>query len=157
MPLTKTMVFDEECFHPKLKSPLYLKREFIKEIDHKLWMLVDGVLAGETYACQLSHMLTLDTIPGSDYLRVNKDKTAYIYSTAIRPQFQGQGLGKVLKAYDLGLLKQKYTTVIGHARQGVSIHLSTTFGAKIKRHFEDWYGTGETYFLYQLDLRGNTK
>jgi predicted GNAT family acetyltransferase len=145
-------MFDTECFHPNLQGTLTDKRALFQDVDHKLWMYVDGVLAGETFGCRLSNILTWDVIQGSDYLRVNKDKTLYIHSTAIRPQFQGQGLSKILKAYSLGLVKKEYKTVIGHARHGASINLSLTYGAKIKMQFDDWYGTGETYYLYQLDL-----
>jgi hypothetical protein len=152
VPVSKTMVFDQECFPLGLQNNLRGKRGLFKEIDHKVWMKVDGVLVGETYGCNLYDLASFDNIPGADSLYLDEYTTFYVYSTAIRPTYQGKGLGRILKAYDLGLLNHKYKTVIGHARTGASLELNIGFGAKIKERFDDWYDTGEAFYLYQLDL-----
>lgn len=148
------MIF-EECFHPNLQSGSIEDKEWLlyDYAAHRLWIYVDGELAGETYGCVVHDMLKEDdNVEGIELLNIDYLDTIYIFSTAILPKFRGTGLSKILKAYSLGMLSRDYTTVIGHARQGVSIKLSTDFGARIVKQFDDWYDTGEPYFLYQLDL-----
>ncbi len=77
----------------------------------------------------------------------------YVLSTTILSAFQGRGLGKVLKAYFLGLVSQAgFPLVLGHAREGRSVALNRSFGAAIHRAHPDWGGSGETYYFYTLQL-----
>jgi len=145
----------EECFHPNLRGSLYLKRETLKYCCHTVWLFANGELIGETYGAQVSELLLHDSLPGLDTVRIDKDKTIYIYSTAIRPAWQGEGLGKILKAYSLGLLRGYFKTVLGHAKEGASIALNQFFGAEIKQRFDNWYDTGQPYYFYKMDLGDN--
>jgi GNAT superfamily N-acetyltransferase len=77
----------------------------------------------------------------------------YVFSTTILPNFQGHGLGTILKAFFLGVASQTgFPLVLGHARSGWSVRLNETFGAQIGTAHPDWYRSGETYYFYTLAL-----
>lgn len=81
------------------------------------------------------------------------ENCVYAFSTTILPDFQGKGYGKLLKAYCLGLWKERgFEYAVGHARDGASMGLQEYFGAKSIGRFDNWYQTGETYNLYLQKL-----
>lgn len=146
MPVKDTMVF-EKLFHENLAFDLKDKKDILKSASIKLWMLVDGELAGETYG------MTVPDI-GEDLegcQNYQRSDCLYVYSIAILLGFQGRGLAKVLKAYSLGLAFGKgFTSVIDHAHEGASLYLNQLFGAKVISEHKDWYETGETYYLNEI-------
>ena len=157
VPIEQTMVFDQECFHPNLQLKIDEKISFFRHA-YKAFLFVDGDIAGETFAVRVP--VLGEDIEGCDFLDHNTDilqtpqQTAYVYSTAILPAYQGKGLSKLLKAYLLGMLKQAgILHVIGHAREGASLRLCEQFGGAKLMSFDDWYGTGERYWLYHLKLQ----
>ena len=148
LPITKSMIF-EACFKESLRLGLREKREIILP-GVGVWMSLDGKLIGETYGICPVHLK--EDIPGISELHINKIKSLYVYSTAILPKYRGNGYARMLKAYFIGYCRNFYKHLIGHAREGASLELNKRFGAKVVRSFDDWYGTGETYRMYCLDL-----
>jgi hypothetical protein len=154
--IRQTMAF-EEVYHDNLRLSLEVKQELLPRCGC-VW-LYDATtreLIGETYGCPLPEHLALIEGSGMDDVYPFRDSPAiYVLSTTILPAFQGQGLGRVLKAFFLGIVSQAgYPLVLGHAREGRSVHLNRTFGAQIHGAHPDWGGSGDTYYFYTLELNG---
>lgn len=153
VPLEETMAF--EAVYPE---PLQLDLSEKIEIWHTpgaifVWMFVDGELAGESYGTPVA--TPDDPIEGlADLTEAEKESAIHCYSNTILPSFHQRGLGTILKAHWLGLVAGKgFSTVYGHARSGASQALNAKFGAVFLQAFSDWYGTGEEYKLYRLELK----
>jgi GNAT superfamily N-acetyltransferase len=114
-------------------------------------MYVDDVLSGEIYSCKISDILSAE---GEEIPGVECEKYAdsyYLYSIGILDKFQGKGLGRILQAYYMGLLKGKgIKTLFAHS--GASRPLSEGFGGKLIKSYKDWYKTGKTYYLFKFEL-----
>jgi GNAT superfamily N-acetyltransferase len=145
----------EVVYHPNLRLSLEVKQALLAQCGG-VWLYdaASRELIGETYGCALPEHLPLIEGPGiEDVSRFRNQPAVYVLSTTILPAFQGQGLGRVLKAFFLGLVSQAgYTLVLGHAREGRSARLNRAFGAQMRRAQPDWAGTGETYYFYTLEL-----
>jgi GNAT superfamily N-acetyltransferase len=154
--LDETMAF-EAVYHENLRLSREVKRELLARCGC-VWLCDAATreLIGETYGCALDENLDLIDGPGAADVSAFRDQRAvYVLSTTILPPFQGQGLGKVLKAFFLGIVSQAgFSLVLGHAREGRSVRLNRAFGAEIRRAHPDWGGSGETYFFYTLRLDG---
>lgn len=149
VPIDETMVFDE-LFESGLALPLKEKKALLENAIC-IWMIIDGVLAGETFAFKVSELP--EEIEGVLDMGIDPEATAYCYSTAILSAYQGEGLSKILKAYFLGCLKGKgFKTVIGHARNGISMEMNRRFGAETIKIFNPWYGTNIDHHLYKIEL-----
>ncbi len=149
VPMDTTMEF-EGVYPVELQMDLAAKEQ-LQRVPGAIfvWMFVDGVLAGESYGIPVDEFM--DAMEGAEMV---KDGGFYCYSNTILPEFQGKGFGMVLKAHWLGLVAGKgFRVVYGHARPGASQGLNARFGARFLGDFADWYGTGETYRMYRLDLR----
>ncbi len=146
LPLTSTMMF--EAIYPEpLQMDIEDKIALQTPDSIWVWMLIDGKLVGESYGVPTSQLD--EPIEG-----LNGTKSSHIlycYSNTILPEFQGRGLSRILKAHFLGIVKGRgYKVVYGHARPGGSQALNESFGAVFVKDFPDWYGTGETYKLYEM-------
>jgi len=116
-----------------------------------VWMFVDGVLAGESYGIPMQGFV--EDMEGAALVTADGRRGFYCYSNTVLPIFQGKGLGAVLKVHWLGLVAGRgFSVVYGHARPGASQGLNARFGARFLGDFADWYGTGETYRLYRMEL-----
>jgi len=152
--LSQTMAF-ETVYHENLRLSLDVKRELLARCGC-VW-LYDAVtqeLIGETYGLPVSENLAFLDGPGAaDVYPFRGQPALYVMSTTILPAFQGRGLGKLLKAFFLGVVSQAgFPLVVGHAREGRSVRLNTAFGAEIHAAHPDWFGSGETYYFYTLRL-----
>lgn len=157
IPLEETLVF-EEIYPENLQMDLETKQELLDEGALFLYVIdkETGKLIGETYSIPLDNMKDwdVDEHQPEDGLENWYGKNAvYVYSTTILPEYQGKKLGEILKAYFLGMAESQFDYVVGHARQGASIHLNKKFGAKVEQPFDNWYQTGETFYLYSLKLK----
>jgi GNAT superfamily N-acetyltransferase len=156
-PLRETMVF-ERRYHPELAMPFADKRDLLQERDViAVWMYVPGRrrLIGETYGVSVQKVLADEDPEGKADLRLfAKRRAFYVFSTTILPQYEGRGLGAILKAYLLGrAFGAGYRWVVGHAKEGASVALNQRFGAVFRRRHANWYGTGDPYRFYVLKLR----
>ena len=152
--LEQTMVF-EPVYHENLRLSLEVKRELLARCGC-VWLYDAGTqeLIGETYGFSVRENLEFLEGPEADDVYPFRDQRAvYVLSTTILPAFQGRGLGKVLKAFFLGIVSQAgFPLVLGHAREGPSVALNRAFGAAIHTAHPDWGGSGETYYFYTLQL-----
>jgi GNAT superfamily N-acetyltransferase len=152
--LRETMVF-EPVYHENLRLSLEAKRELLPRCGC-VWLYDAGTqeLIGESYGFSVRENLALLEGPEADDVYPFRERFAvYVLSTTILPAFQGRGLGKVLKAFFLGIVSQAgYSLVLGHARQGRSVQLNRSFGATVHREHPNWGGSGETYYFYTLRL-----
>jgi hypothetical protein len=144
-PIERTMAFELE-YHPNLRLKLPEKRDLLLgESAITIWMLVDGKLVGETYGVPWSGK--------DDMLGFPRDPEAiYCYSNTILGKYQGKGYGAILKAAFIGRVSRDYKRIYGHARPGASQELNKKFGAKMGKTYKDWFGTGEDYRIYVLEL-----
>ena len=144
MNLEDALVFENE-YPEELRMDIAEKKELYDSNDAVfVWMFVDGELVGETYGVPLRSLdEPIEGLAGAD------PEAMYCYSNTILGDHQGKGLGSLLKAYWLGIVKGKgYHRVYGHARPNGSQTLATKFGGRFIGDFPNWYGTGQTYKLY---------
>lgn len=151
--LEDSVVF-ERVYPENLQWDIEEKQE-LKDDGVEFLYMIDaetGDLIGEAYFIPLDTMEDWppDEEQKEDGLEPYYGKNAmYAFSTTILPQYQGKGYGRILKSYCLGLWKGRgFDLAVGHARDGASLGLQESFGAKSIARFDDWYGTGETYNLY---------
>lgn len=155
--LEESLVF-ESVYPDNLQWDLAGKQE-LKDDGTEFLYMIDGntgELIGEAYFLPLD---TMEEWPADDEQVEDGlgpwywKNCIYAFSTTILKSYQGNGYGKILKAYCLGLWKARgYDYAIGHARDGASMGLQEYFGAKVIAHFDNWYQTGETYNLYLQNL-----
>jgi GNAT superfamily N-acetyltransferase len=153
VPLEETMVF--ESVYPKnLQMTLAAKKNLLHTPGAVMvWMFVDGALAGEAYGIPMAGYAA--EMPGAELVVDDPSVSLYCFSNTVLPAFQRRGLGDTLKAHWLGMTRERgYRVIYGHARPGASQGLNAKFGARFLGDFPDWYGTGETYRLYRLQLEG---
>jgi len=120
-----------------------------------VWMVNEatGALMGEIYGVPIAEALRDDGEGVADLERYRGRKAMYVYSIGILNRYQGQGLGRILKAYHLGRIAQAgYDVVLGHARDPDSSALNGYFGAKLLTRHPNWFGTGQLYRFYELAL-----
>lgn len=153
-----TLVF-ESVYPENLQFDLEEKRGLFSEPTvGSVYLLGDDNLIGESYFIDLHQMK--DWGPDEDQpddglvdYYTSPGETLYVYSTTILPEYQHRGFGRMLKTWVLSMAKARgYKYVVGHARSCGSMALNKSFGAKIERSFDNWYGTGETYHLYRIEL-----
>jgi GNAT superfamily N-acetyltransferase len=85
--------------------------------------------------------------------RCKNEKAVYMYSLGVLPEYEGKDIGKRLMMNLLIDLKEKgYKKVFGHLKEGGSSHLAHFFEGNLLETREDWFQTGKTYFLYEIDL-----
>lgn len=153
-PPDDTSAFEAQ-FEPTLQIDPEEKKELICASDNAVWMYVDGKLAGETYGLTPSAYAEgsddeKDVIEDCD---PEDDDSVYCYSTTLLPEFQGKGLGKLLKAYWLGVVKSNgHSKICGHATSPAALKLNELFGAEVKSTREKWYDTDRTAHFYEIKL-----
>jgi GNAT superfamily N-acetyltransferase len=153
-PVKETMVF-ERLFHPKLRMSLGEKRDILRDAI-AVWMYdaTRGTLIGEIYSTPVEKELDPNEEGYADIAPYRGRKAAYVYSIGILKRFQGQQLGKVLKAYHLGRIRQAgFLYAIGHAKHPASCALNVAFGAKLLARHPNWYGTGQLFRFYELKVQ----
>jgi hypothetical protein len=151
VPLEETMEF-EAVYPQNLQMTLPAKRALLKTSGAVVvWMLVDGVLAGESYGVPMEGFVS--DMEGAHLVEDDPARALYCFSNTVLPAFQGRGFGAILKAHWLGLAAgHGFRVIYGHARPGASQGLNARFGARFLGDFPDWYGTGEIYRLYRTQL-----
>ncbi len=120
-------------------------------------------------------LVTLDDAPiGSTVLAPNKgvaesydaplpeaDGTLYIISTAILPQFQRQGIGSIIKAWQIAYARRNaFKKIVTNTRASnlASIALNQKFGFRIARTIPEYYNPDdageprEDTIVLQLDI-----
>ena len=146
-----SMVF-ENIFEPELKYDTPEEKE--EEIGEfiRLYMFVDDKIVGEIYAADVEKLYE-DEPDFADIDRYLGRKAVYLHSTAILPEYQDKGLGKILKAYFHGYLKGLgYEMVIGLSTSPQMNKVNDLFGVIWITEHENWYDTGRIAKFYEVKL-----
>lgn len=125
MPLEETMLF-EDIYHPGLQSSVE-EKQLLRDAPGSIfvWMLVDGILAGEAYGKPPCDSRVIAAYPS-----LTPRDGVHCWSQTIIPGFQGRGFGRKLKEHWLAIAKHMgYKLVSGIARPGASQALNAQFGA----------------------------
>lgn len=151
------MVF-ERRYHPELAMSLAEKRDLLHERDALTVSMYEPGrrrLIGESYGVPVQAVLAEEDNEGKADLRpFAKRRALDVYSTTILKRYEDEGFGKILKAYVLGrAFEAGYRWVVGHAKEGGSVALNRRFGAEIRRRHANWFGTGDPYRFYVLNLK----
>ena len=144
--ISRTMAFEKE-YHPNLRFTLKEKQSLLRRA-LVIWMFVDEKLAGETYGIPVAEMGPDERPEGTP----PDPEAIYCYSNTILGKFKDKGFGTILKAAFLGRASAQFRRVYGHARPGASQALNKKFGARMLATHKNWYGTGEDYRLYVLEI-----
>lgn len=150
------ITLEEKCFVPELQMTEKEIKDSMCDKDAIVFLaLEDGKLIGVTYG-NLLQSTNLEWFDGhwdpNTYSHYN-EKTIYITSTAVLPEYRGKGIAIKLKIeMHKQLKKEKFKYVIGHAYEGAMINICKMFGGKIIKKFINWYDSGETHLLYEIDL-----
>jgi GNAT superfamily N-acetyltransferase len=147
MPISETMCFDD-VYERSLQMDVAEKTDLLARSSVAVWMLVDGVLAGECYGAPTAKF-DEDIEDVTDY----GPHSLYCYSTTILPRFQGLGLSKILVAYWNGLASgHGFRNVCGHATSPAMVAVRAFFGARFGAVHEHWYETNRTAHFYEQAL-----
>lgn len=163
-PLRRTMQF-EKCFHPNLRGTLDEKRNLREAGADFFYLCVDDVPVAETYFILTDLLAACEGGPEMEETGLTpyiSHDILYVFSLAVLPEYRGLGYAKILKSYFLGHIKSLTMTldamgkigvrkIIGHANQQ-AMCLNSMFGAEVICPFHNWYDTGETAFLYEINL-----
>jgi GNAT superfamily N-acetyltransferase len=148
MPTDETMEF-EGIFEENLQLDEDEKDKLLNA-GVPLWMFVDGELAGETYGVSMRFLREKEEI---EDCTGEADSTCYCYSTALLSRFRGKGLGKILKAHWLGMMRGAcQVRIVGHATSPEAVHLNKIFGAQFGAIHKDWFGTKRSAIFYWINL-----
>lgn len=80
-------------------------------------------------------------------------ETLYIYTTTVRADFQGKGIGKLLCAYYAGYKKaQGFKTLVGHATSPSMVSVREWMGATFGATHEKWCGSERIARFYVQQL-----
>ena len=151
VPVEQTLAF-EAVYEDALAMSLEYKRDLERQGWIALWMFVGGKLAGEMYGLPLWKLEEpiVDCDKGAN-------EAVYCYSSTVLPEFQGQGLSKILKAAWLGMCWWSGAPhVVGHATSPAAKRLNEFFGAVFTTMHERWYGTERTAEFYRIDRGAST-
>ncbi len=135
MPVEATMVF-EHLFEEELWLDESEKAALLKNCI-SAWMFIDDEPAGEIYG--VGHADLDEEIPDVD---PNDKDYCYLYSLAILPKYQGKGLAKILMAYWMGMVGDKYKVIDAHCTAEKITPVMKVFGAKFFWTHLDWFDSG---------------
>ena len=131
--LRRLMAFDRKVFP---KSDLF-DAAYWKQCE-SWWLLVDGVRAG---TCAFERNVGM--VRGGERVRPG---SAYVATTGILPRFRGQGLGRVMKAWQISwALRNGFRTLYGATRKSnkAMIRLNRAFGFQVAYSIPGYYSEPE--------------
>ena len=160
--LEESLIF-ETIYDEELRMSIDEKQELIDNGAEFIFLIDSKTkeLIGETYFVPLDSFegLEPDEEQGDEGLEPYFGKNlAYCYSNTILPKYQGKGYGLLIKMHLLHYLEiNRYSGVMGHAKEGASVSLNThkNIKSKIVGEFNNWYGTGKTHYLYLKMFKKN--
>lgn len=152
------MELETECFDPNIRETTKSKRRLLTLDETIAFVAFDGDrVVGEAYGLS---MAKYKGFPDSQklvrYYKKSGVEAMYLISLAVLPRYRNVGLGKALK---ISLMKEAkklgYDVIVSHAREGAALELNKRLGARVIKPYPDWFGTGETYYLCEIDLNRN--
>ena len=126
--------FDRKVFP---KGDLFSANEWRSYTSY--WMIVDGTIVG---CCAFEHDLDFQEDLRRDECNARLKGSLYTASTGILPEFQGKGLGNLLKCWEIAYAKYHgFTRVVTNTRKKNSrmISLNQRFGFQVIRETRGYY------------------
>jgi ribosomal protein S18 acetylase RimI-like enzyme len=128
-------------------------REYWRVLDSH-WMLVGGVKAG---CCAFQHHVDFQEDLRDDGFNPRLEGSLFIATTGILPRFQGQGLGRLLKAWEIAFAyRHGFHRIVTNTRQrnAAMIGLNQAFGFRIVRTTPSYYdGPRDGVVVMELGLK----
>lgn len=151
VPIEDTMMF-EDIFEENLKYETVEEKGEETGSFIRCYMFVDDKIVGEIYAADVDQLF-IDDPNFVDIEKYVSERAAYLHSTAILPEYQHKGYGKILKTYFHGYLKGSgYDILIGHSTAPAINDINDMFGVTWLTEHENWYDTGKIAKFYELYL-----
>ena len=128
------LAFDRKVFCPSDRFP----PAYWKELE-SYWMLVDGTKAG---CCAFELNVDFQEDIRADEVNPPCAGSLFIASTAILPRFQGLGLGRLLKAWEIAYARRHgFERIVTNTRRGnaAMIALNREFRFRKIRTTPDYY------------------
>ncbi len=150
------MNIETACYHQNLQWSKEDKKELFTSLDATIFLVeINNKVIGEALSSKLDFW-NAEEFPSTKELssKYKSNETCYQEFFSVLPGYQGIGIGKLLKKATIHEAQRKgYNFLLGHAKEGAAIEINKKFGARIIKQYEDWYGTGITHYLYEIDLK----
>jgi len=150
------IALEEKCFVEELIMTEKEIEESLCDEGAICYLAFDnGVLIGNTYGNILQSTDTdwFDGHWNPETYEHYDEKTMYVTSTAVLPEYRGKGVATKLKQFMFKDLKENgFKYVVGHSDSGAMTHINEKFGAKIIGEFKNWYDSSETHYLYEVKI-----
>ena len=127
--LRSLVIFDRKVF----RTDAFYREDWVQY--ESWWLLVDGVKAG---CCAFEKNVGI----GPDGEMVPTEGSLYVATTGILPRFQGQGLGSLMKSWQLSYARRNgFARVVGTSRESntAMIALNERFGFRVVSKIEGYY------------------
>jgi len=80
-----------------------------------------------------------------------KNDSFYIESTAVLPEYQGKGVGKILKEALIEEVRKKgYKRITSHATNEIIKHINEKFGFRVIGFVKRWVGKRDAWYMEKL-------
>ena len=77
-----------------------------------------------------------------------KYDTLYIESTAVLPNYQGKGIGKLLKEVLIEEAKRRgYKRITTRATNEIIVHINEKYGFRKVKYFKEWVGNRDAWYM----------
>lgn len=160
---TPIMALETACYHPNIQFERdYKKEEMTKKGAVALLVMKDGKVIGEVYGSPLSTMkdeLDADNKELRAFeelferFRGKEGKVFYCMGISVLPEYQGRGIGTKLEEELVRMVKAAgYESFVLHAHEGPSEKIAKRLGAGFVKTYQNWYDTGDTYYLLEKTL-----
>ena len=165
------MDMEAQCFHENIQSDWEDVRSLMEDsiscflvvddsvdyTDHNRW---SGKIVGSAYAIPMEKEEDIDKDdPHREHWigivrKYQEKKVSYLYSISVLPSHSGKDLAKRLMIELLADCKAKgYDVLLSHAKEGASLHLHDFFGGIHINSVGNWYETGHSHTLCEIDLK----
>ncbi len=127
--LRSLVIFDRKVF----RTDAFHREDWLQY--ESWWLLVDGVKAG---CCAFEKNVGI----GPDGEMVPEPGSLYVATTGILPRFQGQGLGALMKSWQLSYARRHgFGRVVGTSRESnaAMIALNERFGFRVVSKIAGYY------------------
>ncbi len=83
-----------------------------------------------------------------------KNDSFYIESTAVLPEYQGRGIGKMLKKILIEeVRKMGYKRIVCHATNEKIKHINEDFGFRVIGHIKKWVGKRDAWYMEKIIVK----
>ena len=145
------------------------KRCFVEELQMSEWEIYEEVSNEDTLTiiARNDNNKIIGMTYGTEYNKTDKDwfdgyfdprkfpkydenKTLYITSTCVDPEYRGQEIAIQLRIELIELCRDKdYKYLVGHANEKTMVTIYNIFNGKEIARFDNWYDSGESHPLME--------